>query len=94
MGRQGECGRHAFRRDRLPQMADGGFIACKLIEAHGDETSKEIARGKLRNGFVRQPGRVCMRAEKPDNLYEGHSFSRAANCSKGTASAVRQARIS
>ena len=42
MAGKDECGRHAFRRDRLPQMADGGFIAGKLIEAHGDETSKDM----------------------------------------------------
>ena len=32
--------RHAFRRDRLAQMADGGYIPGKLIEAHINEPNK------------------------------------------------------
>ena len=39
-----ECGRHACRRDRLPQVADSRLISYKLIEAHVDETSKNKGR--------------------------------------------------
>ena len=38
-----ERGRHALRRDRLPQMADRRVISRKLIEAHINETSKKPA---------------------------------------------------